>query len=142
MSRNRIRYFTEDIEFIFPDPKVATDWVQTVVRQEGYRLISLSFIFCSDNYLHAKNVAYLQHDTLTDVITFSYAEKAKTIEGEVYISIERVKDNAITYGSNFWDELYTVMIHGVLHLLGYKDGTPSEAQEMRQKEKNYLAIKS
>lgn len=141
MPQVNIYYFTEDIAFNLPDPKSTTDWIQKVIHQEDYRLISLNFIFCSDNYLHAKNVAYLNHDTLTDVITFSYAEKAQTIEGEVYISIERVQENARTYHANFWNELYMVMIHGVLHLLGYKDDTLTEQETMREKERAYLSAR-
>jgi rRNA maturation RNase YbeY len=141
MPQVNIYYFTEDIAFKLPDPKSITDWIQKVIHQEGYRLISLNFIFCSDNYLHAKNVAYLNHDTLTDVITFSYAEKDQTIEGEVYISIARVQENARTYDASFLNELYTVMIHGVLHLLGYKDDTLAEQEIMRAKERAYLLAK-
>jgi probable rRNA maturation factor len=141
MPRASIYYFTENVNFTFPNPKPTTDWLKTVIRQEGYRLLSLNFIFCSDNYLHAKNLEYLQHDTLTDVITFSYAEKTYTIEGEVYISIERIRDNATIYQSDFWDELYTVMIHGILHLLGYNDHTLEEKEEMRKKENDYLSTR-
>ncbi|OJW68385.1 MAG: rRNA maturation RNase YbeY [Candidatus Amoebophilus sp. 36-38] len=141
MPRATIYYFTEDIEFKLPDPQSTTDWIRKVIRQEGYQLISLNFIFCSDNYLYAKNLEYLHHDTLTDVITFSYAEKPQTIEGEIYMSIERVRDNASRYTSSFWDELYTVMIHGVLHLLGYKDDTLAEKETMREKERACLLVR-
>lgn len=141
MPRASIYYFTEDIKFTFPQTKSTTAWLKTVIQQEGYCLLSLNFIFCSDKYLHAKNVTYLHHDTLTDVITFSYAERPYTIAGEIYISIERVRENATIYQADFWEELYTVMVHGVLHLLGYNDHTVQAKEEMRKKENNYLSAR-
>ncbi|ACE05720.1 hypothetical protein Aasi_0282 [Candidatus Amoebophilus asiaticus 5a2] len=138
MPKANIYYFVEDIQFKLPNPKIITDWIHNVIQQENCQLVNLNFIFCSDNFLHKKNLKYLQHDTLTDVITFSYAEDQKNIEGEIYISIERVSDNATTYQIDFWQELYTVMIHGVLHLLGYNDETLLEQEEMRKKESIYM----
>lgn len=138
MPKANIYYFVEDIQFELPDPKLTTKWIQNVIRQEDYQLVNLNFIFCSDQYLHEKNLRYLQHDTLTDVITFSYAENQKTIEGEIYISVERITENATTYQVSFWQELYTVMVHGVLHLLGYNDETISEQEAMREKERAYM----
>jgi probable rRNA maturation factor len=139
MPTSNIYYFTEDVLFELPDKKDTTTWIQQVITQEGAQLVHLSFIFCSDTYLHAQNVQYLQHDTLTDVITFSYSEDQHHIEGEVYISIDRVQDNAATYGVEFWQELYRVMIHGVLHLLGYGDKTAEQQSQMREKEDFYIA---
>ncbi|MHB9147153.1 MAG: rRNA maturation RNase YbeY [Candidatus Amoebophilus sp.] len=138
MPKANIYYFVEDIQFKLPNPKIITDWIHNVIQQENCQLVNLNFIFCSDNFLHEKNLKYLQHDTLTDVITFSYAEDQKNIEGEIYISIERVSDNATTYQIDFLQELYTVMIHGVLHLLGYNDETLLEQEEMRKKESIYM----
>ncbi len=136
-----IDYFTEEISFSLVQPELTAAWIQEVIQQEGYQLIHLNFIFCSDPFLHAKNLQYLQHDTLTDVITFDYAETAQAIEGDIYISIERIKENATIYQHDFWQELYTVMIHGVLHLLGYQDQTPEEKAIMRQKENFYVAAR-
>jgi rRNA maturation RNase YbeY len=138
MPKANIYYFSEDIQFKLPNTKLITGWIHNVIRQEDYQLVNLNFIFCSDKFLHEKNLEYLQHDTLTDVITFSYANKQNSIEGEIYISVERVLDNATTYQIDFWQELYTVMIHGVLHLLGYNDEILLEQQEMRSKEKKYI----
>jgi rRNA maturation RNase YbeY len=138
MPKANIYYFSEDIQFKLPNTKLITGWIHNVIRQEDYQLVNLNFIFCSDKFLHEKNLEYLQHDTLTDVITFSYANKQNSIEGEIYISVERVLDNATTYQIDFWQELYTVMIHGVLHLLGYNDETLLEQQEMRSKENIYI----
>jgi rRNA maturation RNase YbeY len=140
MPKANIHYFVEDSQFKLPDLKLTTKWIQNVIQQEKYRLINLNFIFCSDQYLHEKNLTYLQHDTLTDVITFNYADRQEAIEGEIYISIERITENAATYQVSFWQELYTVMVHGVLHLLGYNDETVAEQQAMREKEKVYMLV--
>ena len=140
MPKTKIYYFTEDINFLLPTPKAITVWVQEVIWQEGYKLSYLNFIFCSDAHLHATNVKYLQHDTLTDVITFSYAERPQIIEGEIYISIERVTENSAKYKAGFLKELHTVMIHGVLHLLGYNDSTILEKEKMRNKENYYTFL--
>jgi rRNA maturation RNase YbeY len=134
-----IHYFTEDITFRLIQPQITSTWIQKVIHQEGYKLEHLNFIFCSDAFLLNKNLQYLQHDTLTDILTFDHAESPKVIEGDIYISIERVRDNATTYQHQFEQELYTVMIHGVLHLLGYPDESPTEAATMRQKEAFYVA---
>ena len=141
MPQKKIQYFEADIPFKLPHlPITITSWIQSIIKQANHHLISLHFIFCSDTYLHTYNVAYLQHDNYTDVITFTYTEQAQTIEGEVYISIDRVRENASIYQSPFEEELYRVMIHGVLHLLGYKDGNPTEANTMRIQEDQCLLL--
>lgn len=103
---------------------------------ERKTLLSLNYIFCSDKFLHAINVKALDHDTLTDVITFSYDDEK--IEGEVYISLDRVQENAQIFGKNFDDELLRVIIHGALHLCGYQDKTEAQQKTMRAKEDFYL----
>ena len=139
MEEPHISYFTEDIDFALPEPARTTAWIQEAIQQEGYQLVHLNFIFCSDAYLHAKNLQYLQHDTLTDVITFDYAEAAQIVEGDIYISLDRVKENASHYHHTWLQELYTVMIHGVLHLVGYDDTSPAAQAQMRQQEAWYRA---
>ncbi len=134
-----IHYFTEDIVFTPPKKTLVTKWIQQLIAQENALLGYLNFIFCSDPYLHAHNVRYLHHDTFTDVITFDYSEDAERIEGEVYISIDRVRENAAAYQVSFPQELRRVMAHGVLHLLGYGDKTPNQKANMRMKEDLYLA---
>lgn len=134
MKTPRICYFTEEIDFTLQKPKLITTWIQEAIQQEGYELVHLNFIFCSDAYLHAKNLQYLHHNTLTDVITFDYAEATREVEGDIYISIECVSENAAIYQHTLMQELYTVMIHGVLHLLGYNDTDPAEQAQMREKE--------
>jgi rRNA maturation RNase YbeY len=135
---NDICFFSEEISFTLPDPAATATWIQSVIQQEGYVLVQLNFVFCADLYLHAKNVQYLQHDTLTDVLTFDHTDKSGTIEGDIYISIDRVSANAQTWHQSFMQELQTVMVHGVLHLLGYEDQTPAAKALMRQKETEYI----
>jgi len=101
----------------------------------------LNYIFCSDTYLHKINLEYLKHDTLTDIITFDYSEK-KQISGDIFISIDRIKENAPKFNQSTDIELNRVLIHGVLHLLGYKDKTPKEKETMRAKEDFYLTLLS
>ena len=136
---NSIYFFSEEVSFTLPDPVTTATWVQSVIQQEGYALAQLNFIFCSDLYLNAKNVQYLQHDTLTDVLTFDYTDTPGIIEGDIYISIDRVIANAQAWQQSFMKELKTVMVHGVLHLLGYEDQTPTAKALMRQKEMEYIA---
>ncbi|MBX9890100.1 MAG: rRNA maturation RNase YbeY [Amoebophilaceae bacterium] len=134
----KIYYFLEDIDLTIKQKKKISTWLQTVIQQEGYRLAHLNFVFCSDQYLHQHNKAYLGHDTLTDVITFDYATSASYIFGDIYISVERVKENAKIYEQPFLEELYTVMVHGLLHLLGYDDHATADKLLMREKELFYL----
>ncbi|MCB0455016.1 MAG: rRNA maturation RNase YbeY [Aequorivita sp.] len=112
-------------------------WISETIISEGYELGELLYVFCDDEYLHKLNIEYLNHDTLTDVISFDY-NIGKMINGEIYISVERVAENAIYYKTDFKDELHRVMIHGVLHFCGYKDKSDSEERIMRQKEEESL----
>ncbi|WP_339044506.1 rRNA maturation RNase YbeY [Cardinium endosymbiont of Tipula unca] len=134
----RIYYFSEDIAFYLRKKRKISTWLQSVIEQERYTLDHINFIFCSDVYLHAKNKEYLGHDTLTDVITFDYSTIPKTVLGDIYISIERVRENAKYYNRKAQEELCTVMVHGVLHLLAYGDQTAEEEIIMREKEAFYL----
>ena len=133
-----VHFFVEDITFSLPARYTTSVWIKSVIQQEGYTLMQISFVFCSDSYLHTKNVQYLQHDTLTDVLTFDYSETPETIEGDIYISVDRVRANARSWQHSFMEELQTVMVHGVLHLLGYKDHTPLNKNLMRKKEIKYV----
>ena len=114
-------------------------WLADFIAKEGYKIDHINYIFCSDKYLISLNKKYLDHDTYTDIITFDYSEKKKFIYGEIYISVERVKANAKKYKVAFLNELHRVMIHGVLHLLGYDDKTSKQKSEMRDKEDYYLS---
>ncbi len=134
--QNIIHFHSEDIDFQLDSVDATTQWIKDTILAENQQLNYLNFIFCSDNYLHKINVEYLDHDTLTDVITFPYAEEY--IEGDIFISIDRIRDNANTFKSSFEQEIRRVIIHGVLHLCGYRDKTSTESQIMRNKESFYL----
>ncbi len=134
-----VQFFTEDILFKIPKPRKTKEWVLSVARKEKATIGSLVYIFCSDSYLLGLNQDFLKHRTLTDIITFDYSE-GKQIEGEIYISVERVAENAKKFKADFQTELNRVIIHGVLHLVGYKDKKPAEKALMRKKEDAYLSL--
>ncbi|WP_026998552.1 rRNA maturation RNase YbeY [Eisenibacter elegans] len=136
-----IDFFVEDIDFALPNPTQTADWIANVVDTEGGQLEELTYVFCSDEYLHKINLEYLDHDTYTDIITFDNSEDEEGIVGDIFISIDRVRENAQQLQVPFEQELHRVLIHGVLHLLGYPDKTEAEAQAMRQKEDQCLALR-
>ena len=137
---SNIFFHSEEIDFNLPNQPVIIDWINSTADQEGQTIQALNFIFCSDKYLHQINVEYLNHDTYTDVITFPYMEEGKPIEGDIFISIDRIKENAENFKSTFKNELHRVMIHGTLHLLGYGDKSPEDKLRMTEKENAYLAL--
>ena len=141
MSSIPISFHSEDIKFVPSSKKKLKNWVRQVVLSENLELGPISYIFCSDTYLHKMNVKYLNHDTFTDIITFDYSEDNK-ISGDLFISYERVKQNAQLFKTSINDELHRVMIHGVLHLCGYGDKSDQEKSTMRQKEENSLLLLS
>ncbi len=114
--------------------------LEELVRREGYELGTIVFIFCTDNFLSKLNSDYLNHNTLTDIITFDYGDELAGISGDIFISTERIADNANTYGVHFDTELFRVMIHGILHLIGYMDRTAEERNQMREREDYYLSL--
>jgi len=115
-------------------------WIGVVIGNENKLPGDLNFIFCSDDYLYKLNIEYLNHDTLTDIITFDLSEIEDEISGEIYISIERVKENSGKFNVSFYEELHRVIIHGILHLAGYNDKTPDEVSLMRKKEDYCLSL--
>jgi rRNA maturation RNase YbeY len=130
-----------DFQYFNVDPielKEAEKWVEEIVLSEKKDLGDIVFVFCDDQFLLEKNIKYLKHNTLTDVISFDYSAKNK-IHGDILISVERVKENAKLYNQNFSTELNRVMAHGLLHLLGYKDKSKDEAKIMKSKENYYLS---
>ena len=139
MSKPPINFFTEEIKYDLKHKTKIRTWIKNTIEAEGYVLEELNFIFCSDEYLLAINQQYLQHDTYTDVITFDNSEVLKTIVGDIFISIERIQENARNYKGKTADELCRVMIHGTLHLLGYKDKGKAAKNLMTQKEDQYLS---
>jgi probable rRNA maturation factor len=134
-----IQFHKSQIQFRFSGKAKITKWIEAVIKKEGRKVGSLEFIFCSDEFLLGINKQYLNHDYFTDIITFDYSE-GKAIGGEIYISIDRVRDNAVTMGVTFPVELCRVVIHGVLHLLGYSDKSLAQKRKMRMKEDECLAL--
>ena len=120
-----VSYFTEDIKFEFKRKRLTSRWLKLVAESEIKRLGDISVIFCSDNYILDINIKYLGHDYFTDIITFDYCE-GKTLSGDLFISIDSVRENASFYGVDFDDELNRVIVHGLLHLIGYDDHTEEE----------------
>ncbi|KQT24462.1 rRNA maturation factor [Chryseobacterium sp. Leaf405] len=115
-----------------------TKWLEDIILSEGKKLGEINYIFCDDEYLLKVNQDYLQHDYYTDIITFDYV-KGKTISGEIFVSLQRISDNASTLSRKYEEELRRVLAHGILHLSGYKDKTEDEEKLMRSKEDHYLA---
>lgn len=115
-------------------------FIQSIFRKEGKALGSITYVFCSDHFLLQMNRNFLKHDYYTDIITFGLSEKGQPVEAEVYISLDRVRENAHTHGSTYRGEALRVMFHGVLHLCGYKDKRKSEITIMREKEAQYLRL--
>jgi probable rRNA maturation factor len=135
-----IHFFSEKTSFKLSTPRKTSNWIKKVVAAENHELHELNYIFCSDNYLLAINKEYLNHNTLTDIITFDYSSE-NGISGDIFISIPRVKENARSFGVSFDSELHRVMVHGVLHLLGYKDKSVRQKSAMRRKEDAYLSLR-
>lgn len=135
-----ISYFTEDIKFNFKSKRLTNRWLTLVAESEIRRVGDISVIFCSDPYILSVNQRYLQHDYYTDIITFDYCEGDR-LSGDLFISIDTVRENASEYGTEFEDELNRVIVHGILHLIGYDDHTPEDVAEMRKKEDYYLSLR-
>lgn len=135
-----IRYFNEDIKFVLKQKLLNNRWLKTVAGSEMRRLGDINIIFCSDNYILDVNMKYLEHDYFTDIITFDYCEK-DILSGDLFISIDSVRENASFYGTGFEDELNRVMVHGILHLIGYDDHSENDIAQMRAKENYYLQLR-
>ena len=135
-----ISYYFEDTDFVFKGKTLNNRWLKLVAESEIRRIGQISIIFCSDNYILDVNQKYLQHDYFTDIITFDYCEGDK-ISGDLFISVDTVRDNAVEYGTEFVDELNRVMVHGILHLIGYDDHEEEDIKEMRAKENYYLSLR-
>jgi probable rRNA maturation factor len=135
LSDKSVMFFFEDVSFTFQKRTLIRSWLQRVAKKESKSISALNYVFCSDEYLLSMNKEHLQHDTYTDIITFGYSAKnSPEITGDIFISIDRVKENAKTYSTNFQNELRRVMSHGLLHLCGYKDKNKADKEIMRTKE--------
>ena len=134
-----ISFFEEDITFKLKDKAKVRAWLADTIVAEGFQLKELNYIFCSDAYLLQINQQYLDHDTYTDIVTFDNSEEEGKIISDIFISIERIRENAVKFNVTETTELHRVIIHGALHLLGYKDKSPADKQKMTQKEDFYLS---
>ena len=135
-----IAYYTQDTDFVFKGKQFNNKWLRMVAESEIKRIGDISIIFCSDNYILDINMKYLQHDYFTDVITFDYCGGDK-LSGDLFISVDTVRENAKLYNTDFNDELNRVMVHGILHLIGYDDHSQKDKQLIRKKEDYYLSFR-
>lgn len=131
--------FNYEMPFTLVDEKGYVEWIANVCVSEGFVLGELNYIFCDDSYLLNINQTFLKHDDFTDIITFDYTAR-DMVSGDIYISVERVKENAEAYGVSFQNELLRVMAHGILHLVGYKDKSKAHATVMRTKEEEKIKM--
>jgi len=139
MPELSINFFSEGITFILKNKLFVRSWMANCALAEKKKIATINYIFCSDNYLKKINKQYLNHNFFTDIITFPTENtNKKIISGDIYISIDRVKENAIHFEVTSTDELHRVMIHGLLHLCGYGDASVAEKKRMRKKEDFYL----
>lgn len=136
----KIQFFTEDVSFQLKQKKLIRNWIEKVIHKNGAELNELNYVFCSDDYLKKINIEYLDHHYYTDIITFDNSETEGELEGDIFISIDRVKENSQDYTKHFEDELHRVIIHGVLHLIGFGDKIKKEAEEMRRQEETSLSL--
>ena len=136
----KISFHYTNQKFSFRRRNMVRSMVERLIRTEGQKVGEIHYIFCSDEYLLQLNQTHLNHDTLTDIITFQYNEPGEPVVSDIYISVERVKENAISFAVSFSDELLRVIFHGALHLVGYKDKTSAQKTEMRRMEDKYLSV--
>ncbi len=132
--------FNNEIAFELKDPVSVSNWISNVIKSEKHEEGEINYIFCSDDQLLKKNIKYLNHNTLTDIISFDYTI-GNLISGDVFISIDRVSENAEIFQVSFLDELHRVLVHGILHYCGYKDKSKQEKELMRSKENSYLSLR-
>ena len=136
-----VTYYTEETSFAFKEKRLTSRWLKLVAESEVRRLGDISIIFCSDNYILDVNMKYLRHDYFTDIITFDYCE-GNRLNGDLFISVDSVRENASFYGTEFADELNRVIVHGILHLIGYDDHAEEDIAVMRAKENYYLSLRT
>lgn len=138
-SEGKIYFHSEDVSFELNQEEKISSWILSIIKNHTKELGDISYIFCSDNYLLKINKKYLNHDYYTDVITFNYCEE-NTVSGDIFISIDRIKENSENLGENFDQELNRVIAHGVLHLIGFNDKNEAEQKIMRNKEDECLNL--
>jgi len=136
----KIQFFAEGINYRIPQKKVLRFWIKKTIIKEKFLIGNINIVICDENFLFKLNKKFLNKDTLTDIITFPLNEESNVIAGDIYLSLLRVKDNSKKYEKTLFNELSRVIIHGILHLAGYKDKTEREKRNMRKKENDYLEI--
>jgi rRNA maturation RNase YbeY len=129
--------YNYETNFVLKNEELTSSWIQNCILEEGFTLGEVNYIFCDDAYLLKLNIEFLNHDTFTDIISFDNT-LGKLVNGDIFISVDRVKENAKTFNTSFDNELHRVMIHGILHYLGYKDKSEEEKKVMRSKENQHL----
>ena len=134
----KILFFSEEINFNLKNKIKIRDWLRNITLKHGAKIKVINYIFCSDEYLKEVNKEYLGHDYFTDIVTFDNSDKEDFLEGDIFISIDRVKENSSDFSKSFEDELHRVMIHGILHLLGFSDKEDDDVKEMRNQENQSL----
>lgn len=142
MQSARVNFFYQDVSFSFTNRTILKDFLKNLFSKEGQKLSELNIIFCTDDALLEINRTFLQHDYYTDIITFPISEGSEPIQAELYISIDRVRDNAKQGGVSFKEELHRVIFHGCLHLSGYGDKSSQQIKKMREREDYYLRLYS
>jgi probable rRNA maturation factor len=135
-----IYFFSEEINFELKEKLNRKRWLKNIASKAGFKIKELNYVFCSDEYLYQINLEYLNHETYTDIITFDNSEKEFDLSGDIFISIDRVNENAKTHNQEIETELSRVLAHGLLHLMGYKDKTKEESTLMRQKEEESISL--
>lgn len=135
-----IYFFSEEIHFELKERLIRKRWLKTIATKAGFTIKELNYVFCSDDYLYQMNLKYLNHETYTDIITFDNSEKELDLAGDVFISIDRIRENAKTHNQKMETELNRVLVHGLLHLMGYKDKTIEESTLMRIKEEESINL--
>lgn len=135
-----IYFFSEEINFELKEKLIRKRWLKSIATKAGFNIKELNYVFCSDEYLYRMNLEYLNHETYTDIITFDNSEKEFDIAGDIFVSVDRVGENAKTHNQKVEAELNRVLVHGLLHLMGYKDKTKEESTLMRQKEEESINL--
>jgi len=139
MNNFEVNFFVEQIDFVVEDENRIREWIVKVIEDNNFIPGIINYIFCSDEYLLKINRKHLNHDFYTDIVTFDYVQ-ANQINSDMFISIDRVKDNAVNNSKSFYEEFHRVVIHGILHLFGYNDKTDEEKKQMRFLEDKYLSL--
>jgi rRNA maturation RNase YbeY len=142
MSDHRIHFFLEGISYQLRNKAGLRQWIDMIITTENEEYHDVNIILCSDEFLNQLSLTYLSRDHFTDVMTFDFSETDQVASGDIYISLPRVRDNARKYGISLKDEIHRVMVHGILHLLGYDDKRSRDRQRMTEKENLYLSLRT